>query len=301
MGAPAMGLESLTIACIGLGKIGSGIAKNVQASGCRFVVYNRTPGKSRSFVAAGAKEARTPREAVSSADVVVTSLMDDRSVLDTLSGEDGILAGMAKGAIHIGTSTISPVATAAIAALHKQYGSHYVAAPVLGRPDAAAAGKLITFAAGERESVGRARPVLETYAQRILELGEDHSRAASMKLAANFFAASLLEIMGEAFAFAEKQGVLGSLKDMLKGFLPPMGEYADRIADRHFDQPGFTLDGGLKDVRLILEAAGNAHVPLPFASVIRDKCLAAQARGFGQQDWSVFTEIARLEAGQPPR
>lgn len=296
-----MSLKDLTIAFIGLGKIGSGIAKNVQASGCRFAVYNRTPEKTQPFAAAGARVARSAREAATSADIVITCLMDDKSVLDMLSGEDGILAGLPKGAIHVGTSTISPVATARIAMMHKEHGSHYVAAPVLGRPDAAAAGRLIlTFVAGERESIERVRPVLETYTQRILDLGEDHSRAASMKLAANFFAASLLEIIGEAFAFAEKQGVLAPMKEMLKGFLP-MGEYTDRIADRRFDQPGFTLDAGLKDVRLILEAAGNAHVPLPFASVIRDKCLAAQARGFGQQDWSVFTEISRLEAGQPPR
>jgi 3-hydroxyisobutyrate dehydrogenase-like beta-hydroxyacid dehydrogenase len=296
-----MTLQNLTIAFIGLGRIGSGIAKNVQASGCQFVVYNRTPQKSQPFVTAGAKAARTAREAAASADIVITCLMDDQSVIDVLSGPDGVLAGLRRDAIHIGTSTISPNATSRIAALHHQQGSHYVAAPVLGRPDAAAAARLLTFVAGPRHIVERARPVFETYTQKIFDLGEDHSRAACMKLTANFFAVSFLELMGQAFAFADKRGVLEPTTDLLKSFLGPMGEYVDRITNRRYENPGFTLDAGLKDVRLILEAAGEVQVPLPFASLIRDKCLAAQAHGFGQQDWCVFTEISRLEAGQTPR
>jgi 3-hydroxyisobutyrate dehydrogenase-like beta-hydroxyacid dehydrogenase len=294
-----MSLKDLTIACIGLGRIGAGIARNVQASGCRFVVYNRTPEKMEPFVAAGAKAARTAREASSDADIVITCLMDDQSVFDTLLGDDGMLAGMSRGAIHIGTSTISPGCSARCAELHAGQGSHYLAAPVAGRPSAAAAGKLFTFVAGEPETIERARPVLEKYTQSIVVLGPDPAAAASTKLAINFFAASMLEALGETFAFAEKRGVLAPLREMLKGFLPPMEEYIDRIANRNYTQPGFTLDAGLKDVRLILGAAGEVHVPLPFASVIRDKCLAAQAHGLSQQDWCVFTEIARREAGQP--
>ncbi|MGP0074364.1 MAG: NAD(P)-dependent oxidoreductase [Bryobacteraceae bacterium] len=295
-----MSLKDITVACIGLGRMGAGIAHNVQASGCRMVVYNRTPEKMGSFVSSGAKAARTAREASSGADIVITCLMDDQSVLDTLSGEDGMLAGMSGGAIHIGTSTISPGCSTRCAELHAGQGSHYLAAPVAGRPDAAAAGKLFTFVAGEQDVVERARPVLETYTQRIVVLGPDPAAASSMKLCVNFFAASILEALGETFAFAEKRGVLGPLSDMLRGFLPPLDEYIGRIANRHYTQPGFTLDAGLKDVRLILGAAGEVYVPLPFASVIRDKCLAAQAHGLSQQDWCAFTEIARLEAGQSP-
>jgi 3-hydroxyisobutyrate dehydrogenase-like beta-hydroxyacid dehydrogenase len=294
-----LSLDHLTIACIGLGRMGAGIARNLQASGCRVVVYNRTPARMNPFVATGALSARTAREASVEADFVVTSLMDDQSVLDTLSGEDGILAGLRQGAVHIGTSTISPGCSTRCAGVHRQHGSHYLAAPVFGRPDAAAAGKLLTFVSGEREIIERARPVLETYTQSIVALGEDAAAAPSLKLAGNFFGASLLEVLGEAFALAEKRGVLLPLANMLKGFLPLMAEYIDRIASRNYDKPGFTLDAGLKDVRLMLEAAGEVHVPLPFASVIRDKCLTAQAHGFSEQDWCSFTEIARLNAGLP--
>ena len=294
-----MSLDHLTIACIGLGRMGAGIAHNLQTSGSRLVVHNRTSAKMEPFVAAGATPASTAREAAALADFVVTSLMDDQSVLATLSGEDGILAGLRRGAVHIGTSTISPGCSTRCAGLHRQHGSHYLAAPVFGRPEAAAAGKLLTFVSGEREIIERARPVLETYTQSIVALGEDAASAASLKLVGNFFGASLLEVLGEAFALAEKRGVLLPFTNMLKGFLPPMAEYIDRIANRNYDKPGFTLDAGLKDIRLILEAAGEVHVPLPFASVVRDKCLAAQAHGLSQQDWCSFTEIARLSAGLP--
>jgi 3-hydroxyisobutyrate dehydrogenase-like beta-hydroxyacid dehydrogenase len=294
-----MNIKDQTIAHIGLGRMGAGIAKNIQAAGCRFIVYNRSIERMQPFVAAGAKAARTPREAASEADIVVTSLMDDKSVFDVMSSEDGILAGMRAGTIHIGTSTISPGASTHCFGLHAAQGSHYLSAPVLGRPDAAAAGKLFTFVAGKLEIIERSRPVLERYTQNIIVLGEDPASAASLKLAANFFGASLLEVIGEAFTFAEKRGVVEPMANLLKGFLPPMAEYVDRIAARKYDQPGFTLDAGFKDVRLILDAAAEVHVPLPIAGVIRDKCLAALAYGLNDRDWCVFTEMTRLNAGQP--
>src|SRR5262249_12311893 len=175
-----MNIKEQTIAHIGLGRMGSGIARNIQAAGCRFVVYNRSTEKMQSFVAAGAKAARTPREAASEADIVVTSLMDDKSVFDVMSGEDGILAGMRGGTIHIGTSTISPGASTQCFGLHASQGSHYLSAPVLGRPDAAAAGKLFTFVAGKSEVIDRSRQVVERYTQNIVVLGEDPASAASL-------------------------------------------------------------------------------------------------------------------------
>jgi len=282
----------MKVACIGLGRMGSGIAENVRRRGWPLAVWNRAAEKMDPFQAIGVKTAPTAREAACGADVVITSLMDDASVFETLLGSNGILTGLDRGAIHIGTSTISPGGSTRLADLHTEHGSYYLAAPVLGRPDAAAAGKLFALVAGAQEIVERARPVLESYTQKIILLGEDPAAAASMKLASNFFAASLLEILGQAFAFAEKRGVLDPMAAMLKTFLP-MDEYINRIAERNYEKPGFTLDAGLKDVRLILEAAGEVHVALPFASVIRDKCLAAQARGLGQRDWCAFTELAR--------
>jgi 3-hydroxyisobutyrate dehydrogenase-like beta-hydroxyacid dehydrogenase len=295
----------LSVACIGLGRIGGAMARNIQASGYRLTVYNRDPRKMQPFLARGATKAATPREAAAAADVLVTCLMDDTSVLENMTGAEGILAGMREGAIHIGTSTISPRASTQFAELHRTHGSHYVAGPVVGRPDAAAAGKLITFVAGDRAAIERCRPVIESYAGKIVILGDDPSTAPSLKLVINFFAASLLESVGQAFVFAEKRGLeLKLVSEMLKGLLqhPAMPVYLDKIRTGNFDDDiGFTLDGGLKDVQLMLEAAAEVDVPIPNASLIRDKCVTARAYGMGQRDWSAFTEISRVNAGDRVR
>src|ERR1700730_2010759 len=292
-------MKILSVACIGLGRMGCGIAHNIHSAGFSLTVYNRTPEKMQPFVAVGATATRTPREAAARADIVVTNLMDDASVLRATLGEDGILAGIGSGKIHIGTTTISPVASTHLTQLHAAQGSHYVAAPVAGRPDAAAAGKVYTFVAGKPEWIERCRPVLEAYTTMIVPMGEDPAVAISMKLVGNFFVAGMLELIGEAYVFAEKRGVDTTfLTSMLKTMLPFSNEYVERISSRSFDKASFTLDAGLKDVRLILDAAAEVHVPLPYGSLVRDKCIAAQARGMGQRDWSTLTEIARLDAGQ---
>jgi 3-hydroxyisobutyrate dehydrogenase-like beta-hydroxyacid dehydrogenase len=292
-------MSKLSVACIGLGRMGSGIAGNIQKHGFPLTVYNRSTGKTAPFVSAGAVAARTPREAAAAAEIVVTNLMDDASVLDTMSGGDGILAGMRPGAIHIGTTTISPNLSARLAAMHAAHGSHYIAGPVAGRPDAAAAGKLITFLAGKPEPLERSRPVISAYADRIIPMGEDPAAANSMKLVGNFMVASIVELIGQVYVFAEKRGVDPAIiTGMFKQFMPATSEYVDRISTRNFKNAGFTLDAGLKDVTLILAAAAEVQTPLPYASIVRDKCLAAQARGMNQLDWSALTEISRLNAGQ---
>jgi 3-hydroxyisobutyrate dehydrogenase-like beta-hydroxyacid dehydrogenase len=290
---------NLSVACIGLGRMGSGIARNIQKAGFRLTVFNRTAEKMKPLVEAGAAAASTPREAASAADIVVTNLMDDASVLGAMTGDNGILAGMHPDAIHIGTTTVSPSLSTRLAALHAAQGSHYVAGPVAGRPDAAAAGKLFTFAAGKPEWLERCRPVMDAYANRIIPMGEDPAIAMSMKLVGNFMVASLIELIGEAYVFAESRGVDPSIvTGMFKQFMPAASEYVDRVCTRDFDRAGFTLDGGTKDITLILQAAAEVHAPLSYASVVRDKCLAAQARGLGDKDWSVMTETSRFDAGQ---
>jgi 3-hydroxyisobutyrate dehydrogenase-like beta-hydroxyacid dehydrogenase len=279
--------------------MGSGIARNIQNTGLPLTLFNRTAEKMRPLVEAGATAAHTAREAAAAADIVVTNLMDDASVLGTVLGDNGILAGMRPGAIHIGTTTVSPSLSTRLAELHAANGSHYVAGPVAGRPDAAAAGKLFTFVAGKPEWLERCRPVMNAYANRIVPMGEDPAIAMSMKLVGNFMVASLIELIGEAYVFAESRGVDPSLlTGMFKQFMPAAEEYVDRICTRDFERAGFTLDGGTKDVTLILQAAAEVHAPLSYASVVRDKCLSAQARGLGHLDWSVLTETSRFDAGQ---
>jgi 3-hydroxyisobutyrate dehydrogenase-like beta-hydroxyacid dehydrogenase len=297
-----MTVPAARVAFIGLGRMGSGIARNIQKAGFEFVVYNRTPEKTRPFVDSGAVVARTPGEAAAGADFVITMLMDDQSVLDCVLGSDGILAAMTADSIHIGTTTASPGLAARLTKLHDENGSHYLCAPVAGRPDWADAGRLLTFVAGKPEIIERCRPVLQSYTQEIMVMGEDPAVAASVKLVGNFFVACLIESLGQTLVFAERRGV-GSeiIANMFKAMMPNPGfqQYLNKILTRDFkSDAGFSLEGGLKDLQLMLDAAADVRMPLPYANVIRDHCLIALAHGMSGCDWSSFTEAIRIDAGQ---
>ena len=295
--------SSLSVACVGLGRIGAGIAQSIQRAGHRLIVYNRTAEKMRKFVASGATAARSPREAAAQADILLTCLMDDDSVRQNLVGADGILAGMRPGTIHISTSTVTPKAAAEFANMHAAQGCHYLTATFAGHPDQAAAGKLISFVSGDPQVLERSRPVLDAYSGKLIVVGDEPALAASFKLVVNFFLVCILEAMGEALVFGEAQGLtLETLGTMLRDLLqhPAIPKYLDKIRAGNFDQVlSSTLDGvGSKDVRLILQTAAECKVPLAFGSVVQDRMIAAQAHGWGQCDWSVFTEISRVNAGR---
>lgn len=291
----------LRVAFVGLGRMGSGMARNIQAAGFPLIVYNRSQHKTQPFVAAGARAVDTPRAAAEQADIVVTSLIDDRSILEMMSGDDGLLAGLSKAAIHLSTTTISPAASTKLADLHQTHGSHYVAINVLGRPSAAEAGQLVALVAGEPEAIGRSRPVIESFTRAVVEVGRRPADAARLKLTVNFFLAGLLESIGEAYVFAEKHQLpLAIVQRLIVDQVlpnPAVREYADRIATRRYDDAGATLTTGLKDLDLILAEAGAVHAPLPLAALVREHILTGLARGRGELDWCVSTEAIRLAAG----
>jgi 3-hydroxyisobutyrate dehydrogenase-like beta-hydroxyacid dehydrogenase len=285
---------------IGLGRMGAAIARNIMKAGFTLTVYNRTAIKMRPFLDAGAAGAASAAEAAAGADVVVTSLMDDQSVLDTLGGGDGVLSGLRRAAVHVGTTTISPRCARTLAALHAEHGSDYVAAPVLGRPDVAEAGQLVSFVAGDAGAIARCQPVVGAYSRAVLPVGATPAVANSLKLAVNYLLSAVVDLMGQVFAFGEKSGIDGQHLDMVMQTMfshPGLQEYASRMRERRFDDVGFDLLGGLKDVQLILDASTEVRVPLPFVNVLRDKALTAVAQGLGAKDVSVVYEITRMNAG----
>ena len=288
-----------TVAFIGLGKMGAAMAADVLDAGFELTVYNRSAAKMEPLVARGARSARSPRLAAAAVDAVVTNLMDDASVRAVVDGAEGLLAGLRPGSIHVGTTTNSPALAKELERSHAARGCRYLAAPVLGRPDAAAARKLVTLAAGLPEVIERCKPLLESWSAAVTDFGPDPAAANSAKLCLNFFVVSLIDVIGEVFALAEKSGVA---TEKINGFFqmmlahPGLKAYATRIADRDFRDVGFELTGGLKDANLILEAARAAAVPLGHAEVVRDKFREAAASGLGSQDWAAVTEITRHRA-----
>jgi len=289
------------VAFIGLGNMGAGIAQNLMRAGFDLTVHNRTEAKMRPFVDAGATAARSPKEAAAGADIVITSLMGDDSVLSVVEGEAGLLAGMEPGAIHVGTSTVSPECATRLAKLHAQQGTHYLSAPVLGRPDVANAGQLVTFVAGEAEAIEKCVPVFEAYTRMVRKIPGEQRLASVTKLCANYTAASVIELMGQLYAFADKSGVdLGMVEDLFQATWahPGLREYATRIRARNFDSNGgFAMSGGLKDIELMLSSSEAQGVALEFARIIKRKMLEAIENGMSNLDWSGTYEITRRRAG----
>lgn len=285
------------VAFLGLGKMGVAMAANIQRAGFPLTVWNRTADKAAALVARGARCAPTPEAAVHQADIVISSLADDAVVNAVVSGPSGILAGLSKDAIHVGTSTISPGLADRLAQDHEAQGSFYVAGPVVGRTNAAEAAQLTTILAGDARVIERARPVVAAYASGILPGGAFARQANAAKLIANFLGASGLDLIGQTLALGERSGVAPELlRMMLFGFFghEATREYIDKITARDFDDVGFTVTGGLKDVELMIAAGRDVDLELSTARALQAKLAGAVKRGWDGKDWSCLTDIDRL-------
>ncbi len=290
----------MQVGFIGLGQMGSGIAANLLQAGNAVTVYNRTRAKAEPLAASGAKIAESVADACKG-DVVFTMLANDDAVEGVVWGEGGVLASLAKGGIHVSSSTISVALSKRLAAAHREAGQHFVAAPVFGRPDAAAAGKLYIVAAAAPEALQRVAPLLEAIGQKTFTIAETPETANLVKLSGNFLIAAVIESLGEAMALVGKAGVdkhqyIDILTSTLFG-APVYKTYGGLLADAKFEPAGFAAPLGLKDVRLTLAAAEDLRVPLPLASLLRDRFLTLLAHGGDKLDWSAIGALAAKDAG----
>ena len=290
----------MDIGFIGLGNMGQGMAANLVGAGHRVTVYNRSPGKAEALVRQGATAARTVAEACR-AEAVFTMLADDRAVEEVTLGPDGIAASLPAGATHVSSSTISVELSERLAAAHAQAGQRYAAAPVFGRPEAASAAKLFVIAAGAPEVLQPLSPLFDAIGQRTFVVSEQPHTANLVKLSGNFLLASVIETVGEAVALVSKGGVdRQQYVDILTSTLfaaPAYQTYGGLIARQEFEPAGFAASLGLKDVRLVLAAGEKLEVPLPVASLLRDRFLTLVATGGGHLDWSALATLAARDAG----
>ena len=291
----------MRVGFIGLGSMGSEMARNLIKAGHELTVCNRTRSRAEPFGALGARIAATPRDVAVNNDVLIAMLADDHAVEAVVFGSDGVMEAMAKGAAYVCMSTISVALSRRLAAEHRERRHHYVAAPVFGRPEAAAAAKLFIVAAGNSEEVQRCQPLFDAMGQRTFVVGEDPVAAHIMKLAGNFLISTVIESLAEAFALVKKSGVEPSkFLDVLTNSLftaPVYKTYGSLVAAQKFEPVGFKLPLGLKDNRLVLAAAEHAAVPMPIASLVRDRFIAAMTQGLSEADWSAIASIAYRDAG----
>ncbi len=288
---------------IGLGRMGTNMAARLCAAGYDLTVFNRSAQRLQPLVAQGAKGAETIAE-VCAADVVFTMLSDDAAVGEVVLGAAGIVDALKPGAIHVSCSTVSVALSASLSRAHASRQQGYIAAPVFGRPDAAAAGKLYMVAAGRQDLIEKVQVLFDVLGQRTFRVSADPEKANLVKLSGNFLLATMIESLGEAMALVEKGGVdRHQFLDLLTSTLfnvPVYKNYGAMIADRHFDPAGFAAYLGQKDLRLALAAAEELQVPLPFASVLRDRFLDLAAHGGDHLDWSAIGSLAAKDAALIP-
>jgi 3-hydroxyisobutyrate dehydrogenase-like beta-hydroxyacid dehydrogenase len=292
----------MKVGFIGLGNMGSGMAANLLKAGHTLTVYNRTPARAEALVAQGATLAKTASEAARS-EVVITMLADDAAVESVVFGVEGVLAGLKTGSIHISMSTISVALAEQLASAHQSAGQRFVAAPVFGRPEAASAGKLFIVAGGEPKTVQFCQPLFEVLGQRTFIIADEPPKANLVKLSGNFLIAAVIETLGEAFALVGKAGIdraryLDILTNTLFG-APVYKTYGGIIAEERYAPPGFRARLGFKDIHLALGAAEALMVPMPVASLLRDRFLMLIATGSGDFDWSALAALAARDAGEP--
>ncbi len=290
----------MDIGFIGLGHMGSGMAANLLQAGHKLTVYNRTPGKDEALPRKGAYAASDVAEACQG-EAVITMLADDHAVESVVYGDRGILSSLPKGAIHISSSTISVALSERLTTDHAAAGQRFIAAPVFGRPDMAVAGRLFVVAAGTRDAIEVATPLLQAIGQETFVVSETPRAANLVKLSGNFLIASVIESLGEAMALISKGGVdkhqyLDILTSTLFG-APAYKTYGTLIAEGKFEPAGFAAPLGQKDIRLVLAAAEDLRVPLPLASLLRDRFLTLLAQGGETLDWSAIGGLAARDAG----
>jgi 3-hydroxyisobutyrate dehydrogenase-like beta-hydroxyacid dehydrogenase len=287
---------------IGLGHMGSAMAANLIRAGHEVTVFNRTPGKATPLVALGAHEA-TSLAGACRGEVVITMLADDEAVSRAALGSEGIVENLSKGAIHLSMSTISVAMSKRLALAHAQSGQRYVAAPVFGRPDMAAAAKLFIVAAGDPGAINACRPVFDALAQKAATIGAEPSAANLVKLTANFLQASVIESLGEAIALIGKAGIdRRAYVDLLTSTIftaPAYKIFGPLIADGAFGTAAFGAPLGFKDIRLTLAEAETLRVPMPLASLLHDRFLRLFAQGGENLDWSAIGGLATQDAGGP--
>lgn len=281
------------IGFIGLGNLGAPIAANLLDSGHQLAVYNRTRSKTAGLKEKGALVCQSIAELASRCNVVFTMVSDDAALKEICQGEDSLLGNLPAGSLHISMSTILPQTAAELASLHTEYHQRYLAAPVFGRPEAAVAKKLHFVVSGDPADIAGATPLLKNAGGlAVWEMGQDIKAANTVKLCGNFMIAAALEAMGESIRLAENSGInAGLMWSMFAQTLfnsPVYANYSQIILHRKFEPAAFTMQLGLKDVRLVMEQASLAGVSMPVAALIREKMERLVEQGRAAIDWSAI-------------
>ncbi len=288
----------MKIGFIGLGNLGTAIAENILQKRRQLFVYNRTASRAEPIIAKGAVFCSSIKELSSACDIVFSMVSDDAALNHITRGNDGIAQNLRTGGVHICMSTILPATASQLAAIHDQHNSHYIAAPVMGRPEAARAGKLNFLVSGKGDIVDNIKPLLQDAgAAGIWEFGNDVAAANVAKLCNNSLIVSAIESIAEAMNLAKKSGIdTNTWINMITQsiFAAPVYINYGNILVREMYQPaGFTLRLGLKDVNLVMEQAREVNADMPIGQLMQKRFNDGIAGGLGDHDWTAVAMLLK--------
>ncbi len=293
------------IGFIGLGIMGRGMAANILRAGFPLTVWNRTPGRTDEFVAAGAQLATSPADLAERSDIVISCVSDTPDVEAVLFGPQGAIEGARAGMLMIDMSTISPQGAQQFAARLAERGIGFLDAPVSGGSEGAARGTLSIMVGGPADLVERAMPVFQAMGKTITHVG-GHGAGQTVKLVNQILVVGTMLAISEAFVFAQASGV-----DLEKALTAVSGGAAGswmlsnrgpQVIRRDW-RPGFTIDLQQKDLRLVLAAADAVGAPMLVTSTVFHLYRTLQAAGLGHEGnhalIKVLERLAGIEVGPP--
>lgn len=292
------------LAFLGMGTMGSAMARNLIKAGYPVTVYNRTRARADALTADGARVAATPAEATRAADVVLACLFDAAAVEAVLTGPDGVVEALAPGQVFIDHTTNSPPVSRRLAGLVEEKGAHMLDAPVSGGDVGAIQGTLSIMAGGPIAVFDRCRPILEAMGRRVTLMGPEVGAGGYAKLANQIMVAVHLASMGEALVFGAKAGLdLERLVTALNGGMANSAALelkADKVLSGDF-KPGAEVNVHLKDLTYIREAMESLGIDLPLSGLMYDLFRQAVEAGLGHEDHSAIVRLFERAAGAEAR
>jgi len=276
-----------------LGHLGIPIAENLLVNTKQLYVYNRTAGKAGALTEKGAVLCPSVRELASLCDIVFSIVSDDAALKQITTGDEGIAANLKEGGIHVCISTILPATAKELSALHREYNNYYIGSPVMGRPEAARAGKLVFLVSGDAQAVEKVKPLLQQAGgASVWEIGSEPEAANIAKLCSNLLIISAIEAMAEGIHLAEKSGLdANKWMNVLTQTLfsaPIYINYGNILLKKAYHPAGFSLRLGLKDVNLMAEQASSVGADLPFGKLLQKRLKEGVENGLAEHDWSAI-------------
>lgn len=286
--------EKIKVSLIGLGSMGTAMAHRLLEQGFALDFWNRSAKDNSELLAKGAVQVDLA-DALKN-DFVISFLSNDAAALEVFSEQN--LSAANAGTIHINMSTVSLEASGSLAKVHAKQGIGYIAAPVLGRPIAITNGKLLIVAAGDSKDIDAATVIFEKVSAQYWNVGADHAKANLVILGVNYNLIHALQAIGESVALVESGGVdANTFMEILTHTAFAGSAYAGygpMIVNRRYSPPGFSMTLGLKDLKLIEDAASAGGLTLPVAAVLRKLFETAQIDPeLKDLDWSAIAELTR--------